>query len=144
MAIRQFYSKTQKFQENLNYKKLMHLTRFASYLTDFDLSDLPAANNTFVQANKILQCEPQLMEYEVKNSHVNNYLSTLLKNKGFRIFYLSFNNLIIKIRIIIQTESAWPCHYRNGTKQRILDILNMNRLPQQCYVIFQFGIIQFL
>ena len=45
---------------------------------------------------------------------------------------------------LIRTESAWSCHYRNGTEQRILDILNMKSLPQQCYVIFQLTIIQFL
>ena len=85
--------------------------------------------------NEILQCEPQEMKFEMKDLH---------EFKRLRILYLSINNLIIKIRIIIQTESAWSCHYRNGTEQRILDILNMNRLPQQCYVIFQFAIIQFL
>ena len=45
------------------------------------------------------------------------------------------NNPIMKIQIMIQSPDN-VIIYRNGTEQRILDILNMNRLPQQCYVIF--------
>ena len=52
------------------------------------------------------------------------------------------NNPVMKIQIMIQSPDN-VIIYRNGTEQRILDILNMNRLPQQCYVIFQLTIIQF-